>query len=103
MPGELSVLEAIIGNPAGDTIIFGDLNADWSYYDEGNIEHFTDWNWVVTNNIDTTVAESNNTYDRIIINEATENNLLSFGVMDDVSSSQSDHYLLYGYFNNEQA
>ena len=103
MPGELSVLEAIIGNPAGDTIILGDLNADGSYYDEGNIEHFTDWNWVVTNNIDTTVAKSNDTYDRIIINEATENNLLSFGVMDDVSSSQSDHYLLYGYFNNEQA
>ena len=103
VPGELSVLETIIGNPMGDTIILGDLNADGSYYDEGNIEHFTDWNWVVTNNIDTTVAKSNNTYDRIIINDVTENNLISFGVMDDVNGGQSDHYLVYGYFNNEQA
>ena len=28
VPGELSVLETIIGNPTGDTIILGDLNAD---------------------------------------------------------------------------
>lgn len=29
--------------------------------------HFTDWNWVITNDIDTTVAASDNTYNRIII------------------------------------
>jgi len=102
VPDELSLLEEIVGNTTDDTIIIGDLNADGSYYDEDNIEHFTDWNWVVTNDIDTTVATSDNTYDRIIINDATENNLLSFGVMDDVSSGQSDHYLVYGYFNHDQ-
>jgi len=78
------------------------LNADGSYYDEDNIEHFTDWHWVVTNDIDTTVAASDNTYDRIIINDAAVNNYKSFGVMDDVNSGQSDHYLLYGNFNNER-
>ena len=100
--GELSILETIVGNPTGDTIILGDLNADGSYYDEDNIEHFTDWNWVVTNDVDTTVATSDNTYDRIIINEATENNLISFGVMDDVIKDQSDHYLVHATFTNEK-
>lgn len=100
VPGELSIMEAIIGNTTGDTIIIGDLNADGSYYDEDNIEHFTDWSWVVTNDIDTTVATSDNTYDRIMINEETENNYVSFGVMDDVNKDQSDHYLIHANFNN---
>ena len=63
--------------------------------------HFTDWIWAITNNIDTTVAISDNTYDRIIINDATENNFLSVGVMDDVTKNQSDHYLVYAFFNPE--
>jgi hypothetical protein len=99
--GELSVLETIIGNPTGDTIILGDLNADGSYYDEENIMHFMNWSWVITNDIDTTVATSDNTYDRIISNDATGNNFLSVGVMDDVTKSQSDHYLVYAVFNPE--
>jgi len=102
VPGELSILEDIVGNPLGDTIILGDLNADGSYYDENNIVHFISWNWVVTNNIDTTVAKSDNTYDRIIINRATENNFHSIGVMDDVTSDQSDHYLIYAIFTNDK-
>jgi len=102
VPGELSILETIVGNPTGDTIILGDLNADGSYYSEDNIVQFTDWNWAITNDLDTTVAASDNTYDRIIINDATGNNFLSVGVMDDVTKSQSDHYLVYGYFNNEK-
>ena len=101
VPDELSVLETIVGEPLGDTIILGDLNADGSYYNEENIMHFTDWSWVITNDIDTTVATSNNTYDRIIFNDATGNNFLSVGVMDDVTKSQSDHYLVYAVFNPE--
>ncbi len=98
--GELKILETIVGNPLGNTIILGDLNADGSYYNEDNITHFTNWNWIVTNDIDTTVATSDNTYDRIIINDATENNFISFGVMDDATKEQSDHYLVYAIFNN---
>lgn len=99
---DLSVLEMIVGNPADDAIILGDLNADGSYYDEENIQHFTSWNWVISNDIDTTVASSDNTYDRIIINNATLNNFVSSGVMDDVNSDQSDHYLVYAVFNNSE-
>lgn len=103
VPKELSALETIIGNGMGDTIILGDLNADGSYYDEDHIQHFTDWNWVVTNEIDTTVAVSNNTYDRILLNKAAMNNFLACGVMDDVSSEESDHYLVYAIFNTLEA
>ena len=99
---ELTVLETIIDNPLNDTIILGDLNADGRYYNEDDIEHFTDWKWVVSNYIDTTVATSNNTYDRIIINDATENNFISARVMNDVKKDQSDHYLVYATFTNEQ-
>jgi len=100
--GELIVLETIVGNPLDDTIILGDLNADGSYYNEDDIDHFTDWNWIVTNDIDTTVATSDNTYDRIIINNATENNFISIGIMDNVTKEQSDHYIVHATFNNEK-
>jgi deoxyribonuclease-1-like protein len=96
---ELTNLENLIGNVVGDTIIIGDLNADGSYYDEDHIIHFTGWNWIIGNNVDTTVAESNNTYDRIIINNGCLNNYISSGVMDDVKTTQSDHYLVYARFN----
>jgi len=59
------------------------------------------WHWVMSNDVDTTVAVSDNTYDRIIINDEVENNYISFGVMGDVFSGQSDHYLVIAYFSNE--
>jgi hypothetical protein len=89
-------------NPLNDTIILGDLNADGSYYDENNITHFKSWSWIVENKVDTTVAKSNNTYDRIIINEATKNNFLEIGVIDDITIDQSDHYLVYAIFCNDK-
>lgn len=96
---ELTNLENLVDNPNKDTIILGDLNADGSYYDEDNIQHFTNWDWVITNDMDTTVAASNNTYDRIIINQYAENNFIKAGVMKDVTSDESDHYLIYAVFN----
>jgi len=96
---ELTNLENLVGAPTGDTIILGDLNADGSYYDEDNIQHFTSWKWVITNDMDTTVAASDNTYDRIIINNAAENNFISAGVMNDVTKDESDHYLVYAVFD----
>ena len=98
---ELTNLENLIGEPDGDTIVLGDLNADGSYYDEDNIQHFTTWHWVITNDMDTTVAASNNTYDRIIINQYTENNFIEAGVMNDVTPEESDHYLVYSVFRTD--
>jgi len=96
---ELAVLENLIGETTGDTIIIGDLNADSSYYNEDHVAHFTTWNWMIDNYVDTTVAESDNTYDRILINKGCLNNFISSGVMDDVKKDQSDHYMVYAFFN----
>jgi len=96
---ELTDLEELVGEPQGDTIILGDLNADGSYYDEDNKAHFVNWSWVITDDMDTTVATSSNTYDRIIINHDAENNFISAGVMNDVNESQSDHFLVYAIFD----
>lgn len=98
---ELSILETIIGEPTQDTIILGDLNADGSYYNEDDKNQFTGWTWIVGDDVDTTVAASDNTYDRIFINDAAQNNYISFDIMDEVSSSQSDHYLVCGFFSNQ--
>ena len=97
--GELGRLETLIGNPPGDTVIIGDLNTDGSYFDEENPSYFLEWEWVITNDIDTTVALSNNTYDRVILNDKAVNNYITRGVMTDVVQSQSDHYLIYALFN----
>ena len=87
----------------GNTYSAGDLNADGSYYDENNIAQFTSWDWVITNDMDTTVASSNNTYDRIIINSAAEDNFVRAGVMNDVTKEESDHYLVYAVFDTSHA
>ncbi|MCD6477866.1 MAG: hypothetical protein J7K87_02585 [Candidatus Aenigmarchaeota archaeon] len=100
---ELTNLEKLVDDPKDDTIILGDLNADGSYYDENNIAQFTSWDWVITNDMDTTVASSNNTYDRIIINSAAENNFVRAGVMNDVTKDKSDHYLVYAVFDCSHA
>ena len=101
VPNELTHLETLVGTPQEDTIILGDLNADGDYYYNGVIQHFFNWSWVVTSDMDTTVASSSNAYDRIIVNQPAENNYIRCGIMDDVDESQSDHYLVYAVFNPE--
>lgn len=98
---ELNITQQIITDFSGDIIIIGDLNADGSYYDEKNIKHFNDWYWIIPNSIDTTVAASNNTYDRILVNGPAYNNYIKYGIMDDVNKKQSDHYIIYAEFDIE--
>lgn len=88
-----------------DIILVGDFNADGSYFDEDEIfDYFNDeeYEWVITNDMNTTVAQSDNTYDRIIINEELISAINSFGVVyfDDMVSGfdvddVSDHYPIY--------
>jgi len=96
---EFSVMEEIVCTDCGDVILLGDFNADGSYYDENNLEHFEDWFWIIDNGEDTTVAWSSNTYDRIIINGDARDNYIKSGVMKDVNKDQSDHYLVYAEFD----
>jgi deoxyribonuclease-1-like protein len=99
VPQELTNLENLIGTPTQDVILLGDLNADGDNYYYGVIHHFLKWNLLITSDMDTTVARSSNAYDRIIINNAAENNFISVGIMNDVHVGQSDHYLVYAMFN----
>jgi endonuclease/exonuclease/phosphatase family metal-dependent hydrolase len=58
-----------------DIIVMGDFNADGSYYNEDDTSNplkAPQYNWIITNNIDTTV-KTDNTYDRIIILDTTLN------------------------------
>lgn len=102
VPQELTNLENLIGYPSKDTILLGDMNADGKYYYEGEIHHFFRWHWLITSGMDTTVAKSSHAYDRIIINDATENNFISIDIMKDVNRSQTDHYLISAMFNPDE-
>lgn len=91
-----------------DIILLGDLNADGSYYnEEGLAFQFRDWDVLTKNELNTTVAKSNNTYDRIITNNyfsqdyADEVGVLYFKDYYDFESLTieekhvSDHYPVY--------
>jgi hypothetical protein len=53
-----------------DVALVGDFNADGSYYDESDLALIfpeEEYRIIITNDYDTTLAPSDNTYDRIII------------------------------------
>lgn len=50
-----------------DFILVGDMNADCRYYDE-SLPYLREYNWAITDTMDTTVASNSCTYDRIITN-----------------------------------
>jgi len=58
-----------------DIIVMGDFNADGSYFNEDDTSNplkAPQYNWIITNKIDTMV-KTDNTYDRIIILDTTLN------------------------------
>lgn len=85
-----------------DIMIVGDLNADGSYYDESLPD--VAGNWIIHDGFDTTVAKSDNTYDRIIVSDSLLPFVAGEGVyrfdklhsLDyDSAKSVSDHYPVY--------
>jgi endonuclease/exonuclease/phosphatase family metal-dependent hydrolase len=90
---ELEALEKITQNYKEENLmLLGDFNADGSYYnDEENI-FFLDYTWVVNNDDDTTVAKSDNAYDRILLSENMANEYIEYGIYKDINKSVSDHY-----------
>ena len=95
-----------------DFIILGDLNADCKYFDEDDPAsplRNPEFMWLITNDMDTNLAKSSCTYDRIVITamSTTEDYTGQSGVFrfDTVFSSTpnmakkvSDHYPVYGVF-----
>ena len=98
--GELAALEDILAFQAypGDEIIMGDLSADCDRYSTPPSD-FRRWRWVLPDSQDTTVSkETLCAFDRILINNYTFNNYVSYDVMRDMTENQSGHYLIYATF-----
>ncbi len=74
-----------------DVICIGDFNADGDYYEEGtgtDLSGYDDYITGIPNSADTTVADSDNTYDRIqMTNSMSSDFSTSWGVL-----KFSDHY-----------
>jgi endonuclease/exonuclease/phosphatase family metal-dependent hydrolase len=96
-----------------DVLIVGDFNADGYYYDESGLSEIfpeSEYTIIVSNEYDTTVAVSDNTYDRFIITAtAIEDFTGNFGVLrfDEVYDfdqysiaprAVSDHYPIWAEF-----
>jgi len=100
-----------------DIIILGDYNADGSYFDENTyLNYFPEdtYSWIIPNDIDTTLAASDNTYDRFVstisVNEDYTGSygVLRFDEIYDFSSpiikpaNVSDHYPVWVKFYVEK-
>ena len=67
LPDVIADVPSHINEP--DIICLGDYNADGSYFDESRYTTIfpnNQYNWLIDNSEDTTVAVSDNTYDRIV-------------------------------------
>ena len=97
---EMLTLDQTLNQPQfqNDTILIGDLNADCDYYIRGN--DFSNWLWAISDDADTTVGKTDCAYDRLIINKAAQNNYYDSGIDKMVTPDVSDHYLIYGIFDN---
>jgi endonuclease/exonuclease/phosphatase family metal-dependent hydrolase len=68
LPDAVRYFQELWGEP--DVVLAGDFNADGNYYDETLLAAAfpeNEYRSIITNDYDTTVAVSDNTYDRIII------------------------------------
>ncbi|MBW2573120.1 MAG: endonuclease/exonuclease/phosphatase family protein [Deltaproteobacteria bacterium] len=95
-----------------DFIVLGDLNADCNYFDEDDQTsplRSPEYKWLITNDMDTNLAESSCTYDRIIVTSATTSedyadmsDVFRFdtvlGLTKSMAKKVSDHYPVYSVF-----
>ena len=97
-----------------DIIIMGDFNADGSYFNEddtSNLFKASEYNWIITNDIDTTV-KTDYTYDRIVVLDTTLNHEYDAGTAQAFYFDQayglnnqtfveeiSDHYPVFAQYN----
>lgn len=82
------------GNIFGNIVVLGDFNAACNYYNTTDTV-FDDWNWLITDNADTTVAKTDCAYDRIIVNNPMMDHVVT-SIIDSagINTTFSDHYLV---------
>jgi len=116
---ELSRLAAVINDiydssSEKDVIVLGDMNADGSYFNEDDLTTILPlWIQLIGNDEDTTVAASDNTYDRMMTRDTTASVEytgksgvfrwdVEYGVTDtDFIKRVSDHYPVYAEFRTD--
>lgn len=84
-----------------DVIILGDLNADCSYLKSSDQIKLRDssYTWIVKDNEDTTVADTDCAYDRIIFREASTDDFTgNYSIFKNITDDISDHYLIWAEF-----
>jgi endonuclease/exonuclease/phosphatase family metal-dependent hydrolase len=84
-----------------DVIVLGDFNADGDYFSETTATGFRSqiFNWVITDDMDTTVAKSNNTYDRIVfVKQYTDEDFAGKAGVLELIRKVSDHKPVYAVF-----
>jgi len=91
---ELVYLDNYTSSLNNSIVVIGDLNADCNYYDTPPVD-FIEWYWVIPDDADTTVAQTDCAYDRIIVNT---DNVLQYGI-EEFASGYSDHYLVWAEFD----
>ncbi|AJF62370.1 MAG: Deoxyribonuclease-1 [archaeon GW2011_AR20] len=91
---ELSYLEDLVED-TGNIMIIGDLNADCSYYNNYKETQFDKWHWIINDDEDTTVSRRDCAYDRIIFNDNAYEYYVDYGILKNINSTQSDHYLIW--------
>lgn len=86
----------------GDVILAGDLNADCDYLKQDDEIRFRQdkYAWLIPDYEDTTVGNSDCTYDRFITLRTIANKrFLGYGVEKDITEDVSDHYLVWTRWN----
>ncbi len=119
VPAELNQLATIINDiydssSEKDILVLGDMNADGSYFNEENlVVIFPLWIQLIGNGEDTTVAVSDNTYDRMMTRDTTANVEYTgasdvfrwdneYGITDaSFVKKVSDHYPVYAEFRTD--
>lgn len=92
---ELNYLEDVVMNYS-NVIIMGDLNADCGYYEPQLHRAFQGWDWIISDEMDTTAGNTVCAYDRIILNGDAKADMITWGIRrSDVSLDLSDHYLVW--------
>lgn len=89
-PNELKYLDAYASNISGSVIALGDFNMGCDYYQNPHSD-FLNWTCVISDNEDTTVAQTFCPYDRIFMKELEYQN---YGIDSTITEPTSDHYLV---------
>jgi len=91
---EIVAFENTIDNQ-GNVIVLGDLNADCDYYNP-NTGDFNEWYWLISDNADTTVSQTDCAYDRIFVNRDMMDEVVTQGIYTDgITKDFSDHYIVW--------